>query len=448
MSIARLFEIGKRSLLAYQSAINTTTENISNANREEYSRKRVNLINIPADVSGYGVETRVAIRMRQEFAQHQIWNENQNLGRHETLEMMLSQVEGTFADNTEASISNVLSQFWSAWNDLANDPESSYARTIVRDRAMMLTNSFNRIYKELKGFKPQLTPEIRETVTNVNQIIRQISEINKQLKIASSPDLLDERDLLIKKLSKLTNIDVTEKENGEVNIFTDGLILVQDDIVNELVVHTTTVDSDTQIEIRLKDIPLSPTIRSGQLSGLLDTYNNIIPEYLDKLNTLAKGLVKQVNDVHRTGYNISGVSGVNFFDPNLTGAGDMQINDAVYDDPSLIATRAAGEGEGSSSIAQAISAIQFEQIVAGTSANDYYSSMLTELGSTIQESQFIYRSQEMIILQLQNQKEAVTGVSMDEEMTRLIQFQQAYEASARLVTTVDQMVETLLTMAI
>jgi flagellar hook-associated protein 1 FlgK len=447
MSIAKLFEIGKRSLLAYQSAINTTTENISNANREEYSRKRVNLINIPADVSGYGVDSGDAIRLRHKFAQYQLWNENQGFGRHETMEMILAQLEGTFADDTEAGISNVLSQFWSAWNDLANDPESQYARTIVRDRTTMLTNSFNRIYKELKGFKPKLIPEIRDSVSEINQMIGQISEINKQLKIASSPDLLDERDRMITELSKMININVTEKKNGEVSIFVDGLILVQDNVVNELEVDTVSRDGDNFVEIRLKDMTHTPTIRSGNLSSMIDVYNSIIPEYLDKLDSLAVNIVKRVNEVHSSGYNISGLSGVNFFDPNLTGAGDMQINEAVYNDPSLIATRASGEGEGSASIAQAITSIQFEQIVNGISANEYYTSMLTELGSLIQESQFVYRSQEMIIQQLQNQKESVTGVSMDEEMTKLIQFQQAYEASARLVTTVNEMLDTLLNMA-
>lgn len=446
MSLSSIFEIGKRSLLTYQSAINTTAGNISNVNNENYARRRADLSSLSPGIFGIGINAEQGVRLRQQYVEHQLWYENQDFGRYETSEMILSQVENVFAEDTEAGLSNLIDEFWQSWNDLANDPESDAMRAIVKDKAVVMTNSFNRIHTDLKNMQDNIAPDIQAKVDEINQKTNKLADINKQIRVNSSPGLLDERDKLITELSKIVNIKVKEKDNGEVSIFVDGLILISDEVVNEITTDITIENGNHRINIKYKDFDKTINVKSGELYGLLDNHNNKIPEYLQELDLLAKNIAENVNAVHRTGFNLGGITNVDFFESGISGAADFRVAPAVVNDPTLIATRAAGEGEGSGSIAQAISDLQFSGIVNGSTVSDFYNSMLSDIGSSLQEAEFLHQSQQLIIQNLQNQKEAVTGVSLDEEMTKLIQFEQSYEAAARIVTTVDEMIQTVLSL--
>lgn len=452
MSFARIFEIGKRSMLAYQSAIDTTAGNIANVNKRGYTRRRVELSELSQGIAGLGriglgVNVEEVTRIRQRMIEHQLYQETQHLGKFEAGEMMLNQLESVFGEASGAGLSNVISEFWNSWNDLANDPESQANRSIVKDRAIVLANTFNRIHTDMQNMQTQLASEINYKIDNINQVTNQIAQINKQISLSNSPDLMDERDLLIADLAKMVNIKVKEKEDGQVIISTSGLILVSEQFSNEL---TTTISRDDEynsITVGFKNMNHQPKITSGQLASLLDVHNNNIPDNIDNLNALANSLADSVNSLHSTGYNLDNITGINFFNSNNGGASDFQVNSAIISDPSLIATRTAtttGPGEGD--LALAISNLQHEAIVDGQTASNYYTSMLSVIGSEIQQTEFLFNSQQIIVEQIVNQKESISGVSLDEEMTRLIQYEQSYEAAIKVMNTVDEMMETLLAM--
>lgn len=446
MSISRIYELGKRSLLAYQSAIHTTSGNVSNMNNEHYNRRRVEITNLINIGSGLGITLQQSIRLRQQFAEKQLWMENQHLGKFETYDMFLSQVEDIFAEDTAAGLSNILNEFWSAWNDLANDPESTYARTLVRDKGVLLTDTFQRLHANLKSLQDQMVPEVQNKVAMVNQIIHKINDINQTMRHQPSDDLLDQRDRLIHDLSKIININVKEKDNGEVSLYIEGLILVSDGKVQELSTRLIPQNGQLRLQVQQDNGARNLNVKSGELAGLLDIHNNKIPDYLNRLDDLARNIAESVNAVHRDGYNLAGITNIDFFSDTVSGAADFRLNEAVILDPSLIATRADGEGEGSNRIALAIYNLQFQDLVKGNTAAEYYQSMIAGIGSLLQENSFQRQSQELIVRQLQNRRDAVTGVSLDEEMAKMMQYEQAYEAAARVLKTVDQMVETLLTL--
>lgn len=444
MSISRIYELGKRSLLAYQSAIHTTSGNVSNMNNEHYNRRRVEVTNLINIGSGLGITLEQSIRLRQQFAEKQLWMENQHLGKFESYDMFLGQVEDIFAEDTAAGLSNILNEFWNAWNHLANDPESTYARTLVRDKGVQLTDTFQRLHTNLKVLQDQMVPEVQNKVAKVNQIIHKINDINQTMRHQPSADLLDQRDRLIHDLSKIININVKEKDNGEVSLYVEGLILVSDGKVQELSTRLTPQNGQIKLQVQQDNGARTLNINSGELAGLLDIHNNKIPDYLNRLDDLARNIAESVNAVHRDGYNLAGITNIDFFSDTVSGAADFRLNEAVYLDPSLIATRADGEAEGSNSIALAIYNLQFQDLVKGDTAADYYQSMITGIGNLLHENTFQRQSQELIVRQLENRRDAVTGVSLDEEMAKMMQYEQAYEAAARVLRTVDQMVETLL----
>ncbi len=449
MSISSMFEIGKRSLMAYQSAINTTSENISNVNTEGYVRRRPDLSDLTIGMAGIG---RVGIgvsaddisRIRQSFVDQQLWYENQDLGKYGSDEMVLSQIEQIFGESTDAGLSTVLNQFWGAWNDLGNDPESQSARTLVRDKGELLASTFNQIDTNFKNMQEQIGNDIQTKVKTINQILNQISDINKQFKTADAPGLLDERDRLITQLSQLVNIDVREKDNGNVTISSGGIILVSDNEVNEFTAELKQNDGNYQAIIKYKNVDREADITSGELASLTDTLNKRIPDYMSKLDELARNIASRVNEVHKGGYNLSGITGISFFADDVTGAGNFRLNSAVSKDPSLIATRTSTSASGDGSIARDVFDLQYESFVQGSTTSDFYTALLTQVGNELKTSQSSKESGQLIVQHLQNQKDSISGVSLDEEMTNLIQYQQAYEAAGKVVKTVDEMVQTLL----
>ncbi len=446
MTMSKIMETGKRSLLTYQSAISTTSQNISNVNNPEYSRRRVDFTSLSGGLTGLGVTLDENIRLRQRFAEHQLWTENQQLGMYDAYQSMFTQIEDIFASGTGADLNSALSEFWDSWSDLANDPESSYARTIVRDKGQILVNAFNRQHTDLVNLQNQIEPEIGTMVDEINGYLKQLQGLNTNIRTSGAAELMDERDRILGELSQMIDIKVKEKDNGEVSVSSAGLLLVSADKYMELEARHADGSGSGPMQIYYKNSTQQVAVSSGSVYARLDTYNNRIPEYLDKLDDLAVELAEQVNTLHFNAENNTGITNIYFFSGTVSGAADLTLDGAVAADPGLIATRAAGEGEGSGSVAQAISDLQFSNTISNTTFASYFNSMLVGIGSHLQESQDMYSSQKLIISQLQNFRDETAGVSLDEEMTRLIQYENAYQAAAKVVTTVDQMIQAVLAM--
>lgn len=447
MSISRIFDISRQALLTHRSAIDITARNIANVNTEGYKRRRIDLSKLALGLGGLnGMLTKDGVtRIHQRFVENQLWYEDQDLGKYQSDEMILTQVQGIFNEPTASGLSNVLSEFWNVWNDLANDPESQSTRSLVRDKGVILANTFNRNYQSLRDLQYQIGLDIQENVSRVNQVIGQIKTINEKVGVHLSNDLLDQRDLLINDLSKLINIDIKEYSSGEVTISSRGQILVSGNYINELVVDISMENGLRNIDIKFND-GRSVNILSGQLGSLIEVHNRHIPDYIEKLNLLATSIATQVNSIHTSGYNVSGVTGIDFFSSDITGAADFKIDDNVYQNPSLIATSTAIDEPGDGSIAQLISDIQFEKNIQGGTVSEFYHSLISQIGSQVQEATFLRESQEIVVQTLRNQQDSISGVSLDEEMTRLIEFEQAFEAAARMITVVDEMIDTVLNM--
>jgi len=446
MSISRIFDISKRSLLSHQSAINTTAKNIANVNTEGYKRRRVNLSQLGFGFSGLSgsMSPRGVDRIRQQFAESQLWYENQNLGKYQTDEMLLTRTEDIFGEPGDSGLANVLTEFWNSWNDLANNPESQSVRSLVRDKGVLLANTFNRLHSDLKNFQKQIGVDVQEKVKQVNQLINQIRTINEQMGVSASDDLLDQRDLLVNELSQLLNIEVRENQDGNITVSTGGHILVSGSDVNELDTEVSTENRALSVNVIFKLGNRSANITSGELGSMIEVINKQIPEQIEQLNTLAKSISERVNEVHSSGYNLDGATGIEFFQTGITQADELKVSDAILKDSTLIASSAASGESGDGSIAQSIFDIQFESIIQNNTVADFYNSLISRVGGSVKEAAFLRSSQEMVIQNLQNRRDAVSGVSLDEEMTKLIEYERAYQAAARMISAADEMIQTVL----
>jgi len=442
MSISSIFNVTKRALMAHQSAMNTTSSNIANVNTEGYKRRKVELTML----TSYGIRHDNITRLRQQFVERQLSYETQNLSKYEMDKTITTQIEDIFGEPNESGLNNVLSEFWNSWNNLANDPESQYARTNVRDKGVVLANTFNRINSDLNNLNQQIKSDIADEVNQVNQIINQMKSVNQQISAKSSDDLLDQRDLLVTKLSNLLNIDTRESASGEITISIDGQILVTSDYANELIVNNSTENGISITNVYFENGNHPVNIHSGEIGSLMEITNKDIPGYIDNLDTLARSIAGQVNAIHSKGYNLNGATGINFFSDDISGSGDFKVSEDVFNDPSIIATAETIDNPGDGSIAQSVFDLQFVKFVQDNTVFDFHNSTIARIGNKVQESDFLCKSGEMVVLNLKNQQDSVSGVSLDEEMTNLLKHKQAYEAATKMVSTVDSMMQTILDM--
>jgi len=446
VAITRVFDIAQRSLLSSREAIDITSKNISNAKTEGYKRRRIetsHLIGFGSASGDSSVEN--ASRIYNRFVENQLMREQQNLGKYDTTESILRNIEAIFGEPEEMGLNNVMSEFWAAWNDLSNDPESQSARIVVRDKGEMLASTFQRLYGNLRDIQQQIGLEINEKVDMVNQILRQIYSVNQQISANSTSDLLDQRDLLINDLSQLVDVKVREYPNDEIILSLGGQILLSENYLSQINTDVTYSNGFSDYTFRLDKSTSPLSINSGIMRGLIAINNEYIPDYVNRLNTLASTIANRVNAIHSSGYNLDGETGINFFESNITGAGDIALNVDVSFDASLIAaSRTAVSGDGS--IALEIADIQFEKLIQKDTIGNYYNTLVGKVGSQVQEASFMKSSQEKVVANLLNQRDAISGVSLDEEMTRLIEYEKSYQAASRLVQVANDMVDTLLSM--
>ncbi len=448
-----ILETARRALMSQQIGINVTSHNIANASTEGYSRQRVSFTPTPAlweryGYLGTGVEAESIGRLRDGYLDGQIRYSNGANSAATTQQGILSQVEASFNEPSDAGLSSMLTQFFNSWQTLSTHPEDSSSRNGVIQQGTLLAQSFQRLHSELSQTHDSLNDDIGTKVANINQLTSEIGDLNSQIINAASAggdpsDLEDQRDLKLDALSKLANITVSMDTGGAALVSIGGMTLTSRS--GSVAISAQPTGGVMQIVTAKDNIQLNVT--GGELGGDLIQYNTTLPGYLNQLDQLAGALITRVNTLHSAGYGIGTPpsTGVNFF--SGTGAGDIGVDAAVAADPNLVAASKDGTS-GDNSVALSIVNAANDKILNGNSLtlSQFYSGLASSVGSDINSVQSTANSQQLVLTQLENQRTSVSGVSLDEEMTNLIQYQRAYDAAARLVNTANEMMQTVITM--
>ncbi|NHC42275.1 flagellar hook-associated protein FlgK [Bacillus sp. MM2020_1] len=465
-------EVGKRGLAAQQAALSTTGHNIANANTTGYTRQRAEMqatkpVSIPGlqIQLGTGVEVNKIVRLREDYLDVQLRNENKNLGYWEAKSDTLTKVEELLNEPSDDGLTFTMDEFWKGWEELAKNPDSAAARAVVRQKGVAVTETLKHISESLDQMQDDLKLVISTKTNEVNSIAAQIGSLNDQISRLvpnnyEPNDLYDQRDVLIDQLSKLVEVKVSppNKDTGVVDISVGGVTLVSGKNTNKLTVDTSNGMVDPA-NIKIGDTQV--TLTSGELLGRIESYGilgggskSTIPSMKDKINNLAMTFANAVNTIHQSGMNLDNINGVPttkvpFFVG--TSANDLAVNPDIMNSLNLIAA-AKEESTGQSSTgngnnAQAIANIKFTSLLfpgTNSTADDYYRNIIGQLGIDSQEAQRMQSNSEVIIQQVENRRQSVSGVSLDEEMANMIKFQQAYNASARMVTVMDQCLDKII----
>jgi flagellar hook-associated protein 1 FlgK len=323
---------GIRGLMASQLALSVTSQNISNANTEGYSRKRLNLsAEFRRDPGfgqmGFGVTVTNITRVRDFFLDQQINRQTQEFNYYNEMNDTLTRLENIYGEPSDSSLSVTMDQFWSSWSDLANNPQSAAARDVLKANSEVLVDTMHNLSKEIRNLRESKNNDIETTVTQVNEYLKEIYSINQEISSvelsgkAVANDSRDQRDLVIKKLSQLINISTEDAGNGKIAVLTNGNMLVAPSSYVTLETNTVSLtrpdgSSYNDVGIRFSSTKKIYIPQSGKLRGVLDSRDEVIPYYEKKLDEIANTIVNKVNDIHKTGYTLNGTTGLDFFKVN------------------------------------------------------------------------------------------------------------------------------------
>jgi flagellar hook-associated protein 1 FlgK len=458
-TLSGILNTGRQALLLEQLAMELIGQNTANVNTEGYSRKRLDSANSPPIlrygkwVLGGGVTTQNLGRIRDTILDKQYRNSNSTLGYWTQLEDSLGKVEQVFNEFGGAAISDYLQEYWDAWQDLANDPENLSARTNLVGRGQTLAASLNTVHGNLVEERLALDQNLVDQVSEVNQITAEIAELNLQIANAEAAggeasDLRDRRDLLLDNLSKLVAISSHENDDGAVNVYLGGQILVQLDHAEELDASVYTADGLTLHRVAWKRNGQAIELGDGKLHATINARDESIPDSMNQLDTFATTLVQTVNSRHVAGYGLTGTNGFNFWNAGTTGAGDIAVDGMIIADPRLVATASTPDSPADNSVALLIGQLQTERILddGNSTLAEYYSNLVSGIGTESASAKERRTTEEGAVNLIDERRMSISGVSVDEEMTHLIQVQKSYDAAAKIVTTVTAMMDTILAM--
>jgi len=506
------FNIAVKGLNANQTALHTTSHNISNANTEGFSRQRVELkTDNPYNMAGVGqlgtgVRLQSVVRMVDEFVDYQIRKENSVLENYTAQSDVLGQIEMIFNEPSNTGLNFAMSEMFNAWQELSKNPESANAQSIVAEKSKTFADSLNHMAIQAKELKGDVESNVEKSIFDVNSLISQLDTVNEQIfnitvKGQSPNDLLDSRDLLLKKITGLTGAkesidlmgrgsielggenlsganapklssitEITEKDGiytAKIHVGGDAfneksIILSSEDLgkfkVGSPVLYNENPDAG-------KSNLTSIQMTSGTIAGYL-TAGAEIDQRIGELDQFAKGTANMVNTIHE------GENGISFFTfKGEESAENFMVNSVILSDEDNVATgkgKDSAPGDGSRALAIAhlrTTKVDFGNLSAqadlqtntnynantmkfdytsGNTMEGAYGDIVIKVGIRTEHAKNMVENQGSVLAQLNNRRESVSGVSIDEEVTNLLKYQRSYEANSRVINTLNEMLDTLI----
>ena len=459
--------VARQSLHNMQLGITVAGHNMANATTEGYNRQKVVISSEKqsngAHVLGAGAYVNQVQRVHDVLLENRIQDHQSDTGLLESQKEMLDfmesslgqfidrqsmSVEGTSASQgigTPSSIAEYLDQFFNSISSLSNDPTSSALRQELVNNANSLTNKLNGNIQAVDTLQSQILNEVTNTVEEINRLITQISELNydivsdEKAHRGESNDLRDKRQVKVEELAELINIDKTVDSDGLMTIYLDGVQM------SGLKTSEKQIESfikpDGSIGLRTVGDEQETGFTSGRLAGLSRVRDVILPDLKTKFDTFASTLISEVNAVYQTGTDLLGNSGGNFFEG--TNASDIKINPDVMDNPAKIQGSLDGE-KGDNTIFLRLFDLSNKELPSlnNLTFSENYADITGNFGNTIKAIEDSIEDNSAVGDMLAKKRDSISGVSLDEEMTNLIQFQRAYQASARIINTLDEMIST------
>ncbi len=460
LGLFNTLKLGARALQANQLGVEVTGQNLANSSNAAYSRQRVNLetsLTFPTQYGLQGTGVQVAsiqqIRdsmldgeMRDESSVGGYWTSQQSsLENAQTQLGEFLNLNATGSATDSQGISDQINNLFNSFQNLATNPTSIPNREDVVNQAQTLAAGLNQASGQLSALNDNLNTSITNNVTSANQLISQIADLNDQIAKATisggtANDLVDTREQALENLANLVNIKTTANANGTMDVNIGGQQIISGKTVVDTLQAYDPGNGQLQIRTTTGGTPL--TLTGGSIQGTIDARDGALQTLRTGLDTLASSLISQVNGIYSTGYDLNGNTGQNLF--TGTDASTIAVNANLLTDPSQVQAAGTAGATGDNAVALKLAQLG-NQNIAGLGNQTFsgdFASQVGGFGFALSNANAQVSNHSSVASMLQNQRDSVSGVSIEEEVANLITFQQAYSASSKIISTVDQMLST------
>jgi len=463
--------VGAESLYASRQGVDTTGHNIANAQTEGFSRQRVNLEQRnPSETRGIlignGVFVKNITRAHDTFLEKQINDTNQNLGQSSARFEAMKPLEGIYSPELNNTLSNELDRFFNSLQDLSNFPEELTVRTALRENAQNLTNAFHQVDQALNMQRDDINFRVGGEVAEVSTLLQEIAKLNIAIKTSETTanpdvnDLLDQQDRMLRDLTKRIDVNYYRGEHGMVVVRGPQETLLVDrgyparfDVIKR-------GDGSNMYDVIVEDgASHEPTVvtevnKRGRLAGLIQVRDHVIPDLLEHNNEMARTLADQLNGIHQQGFGLKDfkeTTGRDFFDlgsDRSRAAANIRLDGMIEESTDAISVASSPNAPGDNVMANQMLRLKDKKLMGEgrASMQDFYASYVGGFGLDLVRSEQVKKADDTLTQNLNARREAISGVSMDEEATNLLKWQANFTASSKVITTIDEMLDTILQM--
>jgi flagellar hook-associated protein 1 FlgK len=445
-------DLSQQALMADQTALSITANNVSNQNTAGYTRETVNWQPVDAvTINGstyYVAENsgQSAISQRDRVLEQRVQAQTQVTSQSSAYETAMQQIESVFGlsstsdSASSTALGTAMDSYYSALSALSANPSDASVRPSVLSAANTLASTFNSSAQQLASISTSLDQQVGTVVGQVNTLTATIATLNKQI-ASISPDqdagtLEDQRQQAIAQLSQYVGLNQTTTEQNGITLTTsNGALLVSGD--QSYAMTTAQVSGTTHVFAGIADQDVTSGLTGGTLGGVLQARDQELPVVAAALDNLAFGIGTQTNLQNEQGLDGNGNPGQALFTLSATATGAAYSIQVATTDPNAIAAAAIGEGSAGNGNALALADLSTANIVGGQTASDYYAATLGQIGTAAAGATIDNTAQQTTLTQLTTQRDSLSGVSLDEEAANLTQYQRSYQAAAKLLTITD-----------
>jgi flagellar hook-associated protein 1 FlgK len=469
ISLFGTLDMAANSLSVQQEEMTITGQNLANVNNTAYADEQLDVsesapVETAAGDEGTGIQVNAITESRNPLLDSQIQAETSTTGSLTAQQTNLQNAEAyldeqiTSTSSSDvpdspnglaAGLSNLFNSFQSLSTNTGDNPNGLSLRQAAVQSAQDVAAQFNQVSTQLSTVQSNLNTDVKNDVASSNQDLNTIATLNEQIVAAeagggTADQLVDQREQTLENLAGLANFSTTAEANGAINVSIGGVTMVSGGVAAD---QLETYDpGNGQLQVQAQNAGTQITLTGGSIAGEITARDGALASLQSGLNTLASQLITQVNSIYSPGYDLNGDTGQDLF--TGTGAANMGVNSNVVNDPSQFQAAGVPGAAGDNKVVLALAALGNQQLAGlnNQTISSNYAQTVSDLGNAISSVTDKLNTSQAVSQMLSNDRAATSGVSLDGEMTNLIQYQKAYEASAEMITTLNEMLQTVVAM--
>lgn len=455
--MAGLLSLGARAMGANYMALQTTGNNIANANTPGYSRQQVELANENGQFTGggfigRGVRAQTITRSHNEFMNKEAGLAKSVAAAAQSRSERLDRLESVFPMG-ESGVGNLSSKFFNAFVDVANVPRDLSARQVVLAKAQDIASAFKSASDQIDSMQKGLVEDIKGDVATINGLTKQVANINQEiarLHGSGQPpnDLLDQRDELVRKIGEYLQVTTIPADDGTLGVFAAGgqrLVLSNQSVPLSVATNTSGQAVLQVTEASAVNTLSNTALGGGSIAGLMQFQDNDLTSAKTLLGDIATAFVTSVNTQQAAGLNlrVPPTTGAPIFSQSASNPLNIQV---VMTDPRDIAASTASATNPASNNENALAFVNLRDaaLLNGDTIANGYAAAMTDIGVRVQSAKINKETTANTAQQTESVRTGASGVNLDEEAARLLQFQQSYQAAAKVLQVAQTLFENVL----